>query len=64
MTSSPLVSWIPSNSVLEILGVYPCDQTVFPQLILLVVTIIVFIWQLKRNKKLKEQMEKEAAEAA
>ncbi len=58
MTSSPAVSWIPSNSVLEVLGIYPCDQTVFPQLILLVITIVVFIWQLKKNKKLREEAAK------
>ena len=55
MTSSKAVSWIPSNSVLEVLGVYPCDQTVFPQLALLAVTIVVFVAQLKRNSRLKQE---------
>lgn len=67
MTASPLVAWIPSNSFLEILGIYPCDQTVFPQLILLAVTIVVFIMQLRRNKRLRlaaEAAEKEEAVAA
>lgn len=62
MTSSPLVSWIPSNSFLEILGIYPCDQTVIPQLILLGVTIVVFIWHMKRNKRLREEAQAAAAE--
>lgn len=64
MTSPAWVAWIPSNPVLEILGVYPALQTVVPQLLLLAVTIIVFIWQLKRNKRLKEQAQKEAAQEA
>ena len=62
MTASPLVAWIPSNSFLEVLGIYPCDQTVFPQLLLLIITIVVFIMQLRRNKRLR--LEAEAAAAA
>ena len=61
MTSPAWVSWIPSNPVLEILGIYPTVQTVVPQLLLLAVTIIVFIWHLRRNKRLK--LEAQAAEA-
>ena len=55
MTSPPWVAWIPSNPVLEILGIYPAAETVVPQLILLAITIVVFIWHLKRNKKLREE---------
>lgn len=62
MTASPLVSWIPSNGVLEILGIYPCDQTIFAQLCLLAVVIIVWIWHMRKNKKLREEVA--AAEAA
>ncbi len=61
-TSSPVVSWIPYNDVLGVLGVYPIDQTIFPQLLLLVVTIVVFILQLRRNKRIREEVQKEAAE--
>ena len=61
MTSPAWVAWIPSNSVMEVLGIYPCVQTVVPQLILLAITIVVFIFWLKRNKKLKEELEAEAA---
>ncbi|MBR1691728.1 MAG: FTR1 family iron permease [Lachnospiraceae bacterium] len=63
MSSPAWVAWIPSNSILEILGIYPCVQTVVPQLILLAITIVVFALQLKRNKKLREEAEKEAATA-
>lgn len=57
MTSPAWVAWIPSNAVLEILGIYPCVQTVVPQLILLAVTIVLFIFWMRRNKKLREEME-------
>ena len=58
MHSPAWVAWIPSNAVLEILGIYPCVETVVPQLILLVVTIVVFIFWMKRNKKLREEAQK------
>ena len=61
MSSPAWVAWIPSHPVLEILGIYPVAQTIVPQLILLVITIIVFIWHLKRNKKLREEAQAEAA---
>lgn len=56
MTSPAWVAWIPSNAVLEILGIYPCVQTVVPQLILLAVTIVLFIFWMKRNKKLRDEI--------
>ena len=56
MTSPAWVAWIPSNAVLEILGIYPCVQTVVPQLILLAITIVLFVFWMKRNKKLREEM--------
>ena len=62
MTASPLVSWIPSNPVLEVLGIFPCDQTIFAQLIMLVIVIVVWIWHMRKNKKLREEVA--AAEAA
>lgn len=60
MHSPAWVAWIPSNSVLEILGIYPCVETVVPQLILLAITIITFVFWLRRNRKLREQMESAA----
>ena len=55
--SSPLwVAWIPSNSVLEVLGIYPCVQTIVPQLILLAITIATFVYWMRKNKKLKDEM--------
>lgn len=55
MTSPAWVAWIPSNSLLEILGIYPCVQTIVPQLILLAITVVTFIYWLKKNKKLAEE---------
>ena len=57
MTSPAWVAWIPSNSVLEILGIYPCVQTVVPQLILTAVTIATFVYWIKKNARLKAEME-------
>ena len=54
------VQWIPSNQVLEVLGVYPCGQTVVAQLILLIVTIVVWIWHMKKNKQIRQQAASEA----
>ncbi|MBR4207910.1 MAG: FTR1 family iron permease [Lachnospiraceae bacterium] len=56
MTSPAWVAWIPSNSLLEILGIYPCVQTVVPQLILTAVTIVTFIFWLKKNRKMREEL--------
>ena len=56
MTSPAWVSWIPSNSIMEVLGIYPCVETVVPQLILLVITVATFVYWMKKNKKLKEEM--------
>ena len=56
-------AWIPSNSVLEVLGIYPCGQTLIAQLILLVVTIVVFVAQLNRNKKIRQELANENADS-
>ena len=55
MHSPSWVSWIPSNPVLEVLGIYPAVETIVPQLILLGVTVVLFIWHTNRNKKLREE---------
>ena len=59
MTSPAWVAWIPSNSVLEVLGIYPCVQTIVPQIILTIITIITFVFFIKRNNKLKAQLSTE-----
>ena len=56
------VAWIPSHPVLEVLGIYPCVETIVPQLILTVITIATFVFWLKRNKKLKQEMQEHQRE--
>ena len=58
MTSPPWVAWIPSNSFLEVLGIYPCAETVIPQLILTAITIATFIYWNKKNKELVAEAKK------
>ena len=36
---------IPFNDVLDVLGVYPCFETLVPQLILLLITLMIFLMQ-------------------
>ena len=57
---SDLVAKIPENDVLDTFGIYPHIETVIPQLILLVITVVLFIIAQKKSKKLK----KEAADKA
>ena len=71
MTSPAWVAWIPTNDFLDVLGIYPCVQTIVPQLILLAITIVLVVIQSKKNREIhlaaeerraKERAEKEAAE--
>lgn len=71
MTSPAWVAWIPTNDFLDVLGIYPCVQTIVPQLILLVITIVLVVIQAKKNREIhaaaeerraKERAEQEAAE--
>ena len=59
MHSPAWVAWIPSNSVLEVLGIYPCVETVIPQIILLVITVATFVYWLRKNRRLAEGMKKQ-----
>ncbi len=55
------VAWIPSNAFLEVLGIYPLVETIVPQLILLAITIVLFIFWMDRNRKLREEVERESS---
>ena len=55
MTSPSWVAWIPSNSLLEVLGIYPCVQTIVPQIILTVITVVTFVYWLKKNRRLADE---------
>ena len=50
ITMTP-IPWIPSNEILEIFGIFPCVETIVPQLILIAITIVIFVWHFRKNKK-------------
>ncbi|MDR1910000.1 MAG: FTR1 family iron permease [Spirochaetaceae bacterium] len=48
------VTMLPFNFItVDILGIYPTLETLIPQLILLVVTVITFVVQIRRSKRMK-----------
>ncbi len=56
MMTSPdwLAAIIPSNDVLDVLGIYPCLETLIPQLILLTLTLLIFVMtKWKRNNRVE-----------
>lgn len=70
---APWVDWIPTNDVLDVLGIYPLVNTIVPQIILAVVLIVMFHIGFKKNRairaeadarKAEEQAKKDAEEAA
>ena len=63
---SALVSKIPENDLLDTFGIYPHIETVVPQLILLVITIVLFVVAQKKAKKAKAEVkaQSEASDTA
>ena len=50
------IPWIPTgNDVLTVLGINPWVETVVPQVLLLVVTIVIFIVHFSKEKKAKDE---------
>lgn len=46
ITMTPfLTGLIPSNNVMDVLGIYPIVQTLVPQLILILITVMIFVMQ-------------------
>lgn len=62
-TSPAWLQWIPSNDFMEVLGIYPCLETLVPQLILLVITVIIFVRTTKKNQEIHAKAEAERAAA-
>ncbi|QIB69916.1 iron permease [Aminipila butyrica] len=62
MSSPDWLAWIPTNDILDVLGIYPTLQTLIPQLILLVIAIILFVIQTKKNHAIHLEAEKKRAE--
>lgn len=55
MTStSTLSALIPTNNVMDVLGIYPCFETLIPQLILILITIMIFVMQDWKTKNRRE----------
>jgi high-affinity iron transporter len=57
ITSPDWLQWIPYNDVLDVLGIYPILETLIPQLILLVVTIVIFVVTEKKNRRIHAEAE-------
>ena len=56
ITMTP-IPWIPSNEILEVLGIFPCVETVVPQLILLAITVVIFVVHMRRRKRAENQVD-------
>ncbi|MBR0484756.1 MAG: FTR1 family protein [Oscillospiraceae bacterium] len=49
-----LANLIPTNNVFDVLGIYPCLETLIPQLILIFITIMIFVMQKWNSRNRKE----------
>ena len=55
MTSPAWLSAIiPTNNVFDVLGIYPCYETLIPQLVLILITVMIFVMQNWKTKNKKE----------
>lgn len=57
-----LKALMPSNEFFEVLGLYPILETLIPQLILLVATILVYLHWRKKNLTIRAEADKKRAE--
>ncbi len=62
MVSPEWLAWIPTNDVLDVLGIYPTVQTLFPQLILLAIAVTLFVIQTRKNRAIHIEAEKNRAQ--
>ena len=53
--------WFPINDTLGMLGLYPLYETLIPQAILLVITVITFVIWIRRNNRIAEEVSQKAA---
>ncbi|MBQ3691700.1 MAG: FTR1 family protein [Clostridia bacterium] len=55
MTSPTWLSAIiPTNNIFDVLGIYPCYETLIPQLILILITLMIFVMQNWKEKNKTE----------
>ena len=50
LISATNLGWFQQNEVLNVLGIYPIAETLIPQIILTVITVVTFVIQIKRNR--------------
>lgn len=62
LVSPEWLHWIPTNDFLDVLGIYPTLQTLVPQLILLVIMVVLFVIQSRKNKEIRLEAEARRAE--
>ena len=62
MVSPEWLAWIPTNDVLDVLGIYPTVQTLLPQLVLLAIAVTLFIIQTRKNRAIHIEAEKNRAQ--
>ena len=52
LISATNLGWFEQNELFNVLGVFPIAETLFPQIILTIITIITFVVQIRRNRRL------------
>ena len=57
MISATNLGWFQQNEVLNILGIFPIAETLFPQVVLVIITIVTFVVQIKRNRDIAKEAE-------
>ena len=57
LASPPWLSWIPYTNALDVLGIYPLVGTIVPQLILLAFLIFTLVFHVRKNKRIRLQLQ-------
>ena len=60
LISATNLGWFEQSELLNILGVYPIAETLFPRIILTVITIITFVIQIRRNRAIAQEVDAKA----
>ena len=61
LISATNLGWFQQSELLNVLGIYPIAETLFPQIILAIIIVITFIVQIKRNREAAAQADEEKA---
>lgn len=57
-TSPSWLQWIPSTELLDVLGIYPCLETLIPQILLLSASVVIFVIQTRKNNAIHAEADK------